>query len=196
MGYGTDAIVFLINTIFGLYILAVMLRVLLQMVRADFYNPVSQFLVKVTNPPLIPLRRIIPGFGGIDFPAIVLMLIIQYVAVLLIMLVLGVSPSFIGLIVLAVAELLKLLIYVFIFSILIQVVISWINPGAYNPVVSLLYSLNEPLMSRARRIIKPVSGFDLSPILVLIVLQLIIMLLINPVYSLGEAISVGRIQLW
>ena len=196
MGYGTDAIVFLINTIFGLYILAIMLRVLLQIVRADFYNPVSQFLVKVTNPPLIPLRRLIPGFGGIDFPAIVLMFIVQLIASLLIYLVLGASPVFIGLVVLAVAELLKLFVYVFIFSILIQVVISWINPGAYNPVVSLLYSLNEPLLSRARRIIKPISGFDLSPIVALIILQLTIFLLVNPVYKLGEAITIGRIQLW
>jgi len=196
MGYGTNAIVFLIETVFELYLLAVMLRVLLQIVRADFYNPVSQFLVKVTNPPLIPLRRIIPGFGGIDFPAIVLMLLIQLVEVLLIVLVQGVSPAFAGLVVLAIAKLLSLLANVFLFSIMIQVVISWINPGAYNPVVSLLYSLNEPLLSRARRIIPPISGFDLSPILVIILLQLIKMLLVQPVYDLGEGIAVGRIQLW
>lgn len=196
MGYGTNAIVFLIETIFGLYLVAVMLRVLLQVVRADFYNPVSQFLVKVTNPPLIPLRRIIPGFGGIDFPAIVLMLVIQLVEVLLIVLVQGASPAFTGLVILAIAKLLFLLANVFLFAILIQVVISWVNPGAYNPVVSLLYSLNEPLLSRARRILPPISGFDLSPILVLIVLQLVKMLAFQPIYDIGQGIAVGRIQLW
>jgi len=196
MGYGTNAIIFLIETIFGLYLLAVMLRMLLQVVRADFYNPVSQFLVKVTNPPLIPLRRMIPGFGGIDFPAIVLMLAIQLVEVLLIVLVQGISPVFLGLVVLAIAKLLFLLVNVFLFSILIQVVISWVNPGAYNPVVSLLYSLNEPMLSRARRILPPISGFDLSPILVMILFQLVKMLLIQPVYDVGEGIAVGRIQLW
>lgn len=196
MGYGTNAIIFLIETIFGLYLVAVMLRVLLQMVRADFYNPVSQFLVKVTNPPLIPLRRIIPGFGGIDFPAIVLMLIIQLVEVLLIVVVQGISPAFTGLVVLAIAKLLFLLTNVFLFAILIQVVISWVNPGAYNPVVSLLYSINEPILSRARRILPPISGFDLSPVIALIFLQLIKMLLIQPVYDVGEGIAVGRIQLW
>ena len=196
MGYGTNAIIFLIETIFGLYLLAVMLRMLLQVVRADFYNPVSQFLVKVTNPPLIPLRRMIPGFGGIDFPAIVLMLAIQLIEVLLIVLVQGISPVFLGLVVLAIAKLLFLLVNVFLFSILIQVVISWVNPGAYNPVVSLLYSLNEPMLSRARRILPPISGFDLSPILVMILFQLVKMLLIQPVYDVGEGIAVGRIQLW
>ena len=196
MGYGTNAIVFLIETIFGLYLVAVMLRVLLQVVRADFYNPVSQFLVKVTNPPLIPLRRIIPGFGGIDFPAIVLMLIIQFVEVFLIVLIQGVSPTITGLIILAIAKLLFLLANVFLFAILIQVVISWVNPGAYNPVVSLLYSLNEPLLSRARRLLPPISGFDLSPILVLIMLQLIKMLLFQPVYDFGINVASGKIQLW
>lgn len=196
MGYGTNAIVFLIQTLFGLYLVAVMLRVLLQVARADFYNPVSQFLVKVTNPPLIPLRRIIPGFGGIDFPAIVLMLIIQLVELFLITLIRGISPDFFGLIVLAIAELLFLLANVYLFAILIQVVISWVNPGTYNPVVSLLYSLTEPLLGRARRLLPPISGFDLSPMIALIGLQLIKMLMIQPIYDLGEGITVGRIQLW
>ena len=196
MGYGTNAIVFLIQALFGLYILAIMLRVVLQVARADFYNPVSQFLVKVTNPPLIPLRRIIPGFGGIDFPAIVLMLVIQVIELLLIVLVMGVSPAFTGLVVWGIAELLFLLANVYLFAILIQVVISWVNPGAYNPVVSLLYSITEPILGRARRLLPPISGFDLSPIIALIGLQLIKMLMIQPIYDLGEGITVGKIQLW
>ena len=136
-GYGTNAIQFLIQTVFGLYLIAVMLRVLLQVTRADFYNPVSQFLVKVTNPPLIPLRRVIPGFMGIDFAAIVLMLIIKMVEIFLIVLIKGVSVSIAGIIVLSIAELLRLLINIYFFAILIQVVISWVNPGTYNPVITL-----------------------------------------------------------
>lgn len=191
-GYGTNAIEFLIHTIFGLYLIAVMLRVLLQLSRADFYNPVSQFLVKVTNPPLIPLRRIIPGFMGIDFAAIVLMLVIKVVEIFLIVLIKGVSIKISGLVVLSIAELLRLLINVYFFAILIQVVISWVNPGTYNPVVSLLYSINEPLLSRARRLIPPISGFDLSPIVVIILLQLLSMLLIQPIADLGQGLAVGR----
>ena len=189
MGYGSNAIVFLIQTLFDLYLVAIMLRVLLQVVRADFYNPVSQFLVKVTNPPLIPLRRIIPGFAGIDFAAILLMLTIKIVELLIILFLQNVSISFPGLIVFAIAELLNLLKNVFLFTILIQVVISWINPGAYNPALSLLYSINEPLLGRARRLIPPISGFDLSPIVVLILLQLVAILLIAPIADLGKSLA-------
>jgi len=191
-GYGTNAIEFLIHTIFSMYLIAVMLRVLLQLSRADFYNPVSQFLVKVTNPPLIPLRRIIPGFLGIDFAAIVLMVVIKAAEIFLIVLIKGVSVHISGLVVLSIAELLRLLINVYFFTILIQVVISWVNPGTYNPVVSLLYSINEPLLSRARRLIPPISGFDLSPIVVIILLQLLSMLLIQPIADLGQGLAVGR----
>ncbi|MEJ2179927.1 MAG: YggT family protein [Gammaproteobacteria bacterium] len=192
-GYGTNAIEFLIHTVFGMYLVAVMLRVLLQLTRADFYNPVSQFLVKVTNPPLIPLRRIIPGFMGIDFAAIVLLVVLKALEIFLIVLIKGVSIKISGLVVISIAELLRLLINVYFFTILIQVVISWVNPGSYNPAVSLLYSINEPLLSRARRLIPPISGFDLSPIVVIILLQLLSILLIQPIADLGQGLAVGRI---
>jgi YggT family protein len=192
-GYGTNAIEFLIQTLFGLYLVAIMLRVLLQLARADFYNPVSQFLVKVTNPPLIPLRRVIPGFMGIDFAAVVLMIVIKMVEIFLIVLIKGVSVNFFGVVVLAIAELFRLLINVYFFTILIQVVLSWVNPGSYNPAVSLLYSINEPLLVRARRMIPPISGFDLSPIVVIILLQLISILLVQPIADLGQGLAVGRL---
>jgi YggT family protein len=192
-GYGTNAIEFLIQTLFGLYLVAIMLRVLLQLTRADFYNPVSQFLVKVTNPPLIPLRRVIPGFMGIDFAAVVLMIVIKMVEIFLIVLIKGVSVNFFGVVVLAIAELFRLLINVYFFTILIQVVLSWVNPGSYNPAVSLLYSINEPLLGRARRMIPPISGFDLSPIVVIILLQLISILLVQPIADLGQGLAVGRL---
>ena len=190
-GYGTQAIQFLIQTIFSMYLVAIMLRILLQMTRADFYNPVSQFLVKVTNPPLIPLRRIIPGLMGIDIAAVILMLVIMMLELFLIVLINNGSISFPGLIVISIANLLDLLLDVYFYSILIQVLISWINPGTYNPVVSLLYSINDPLLRRARRLLPPVSGFDFSPIVVVILLKLIGILLVQPIASVGRHLAVG-----
>lgn len=190
-GYAGNAGVFLIQAIFGLYLIAVMLRFILQVVRADFYNPVSQFLVKATNPPLVPMRRVIPGVMGVDVAAILLMLIIKIVEIFLISLIGGFSLSFMGLFVFAIADLLELLLNVFFFTILIQVVMSWVNPGGYNPTISLLYSINEPLLSRARRIIPPISGFDLSPIVVVILIQLLSILLIAPIKDLARAVSGG-----
>lgn len=176
MGYGTEAIVFLINVIFGTYLIAVMLRFILQLVRADFHNPVSQFLYKVTNPPLIPLRRIIPGFMGVDMASVLLMFCIQMMETFLVQLVLNNMPGFGVLLAYSFISLIKLATYVFIFAIVIQVIISWINPGVYNPVVSLLYSITEPVLKPFRRMIPPISGFDLSPLVALVVLQVSLIL--------------------
>ncbi len=179
--YVNDAGVFLVKTLFGLYIFAVLLRFLLQMVRADFYNPICQILVKVTNPALRPLRRIVPGFLGIDMAAVVLLLLLKTVELLIIQQLSGFSGDVAGLVVLGIAQLVKLVLDLFFFSILIQVILSWVNPGtSYNPGIALLHTLNEPLMRPARRILPPMSGLDLSPLLVIIVLQLLTMLLVAP----------------
>lgn len=187
--YAGNAGVFLVQTIFGLYLIAVMLRVLLQISRADFYNPVSQFLVKVTNPPLVPLRRLIPGFMGIDMAAIVLLLILQALELFLVGLVQGYTIAPLGMLVLTIVQLLNLLLNVYFFTILIQIILSWVNPGGYNPAVALLHGINEPVLSRARRLIPPISGFDLSPMLVLIAFQLIKMLFIAPIMDVGRTLA-------
>jgi YggT family protein len=188
-GYLTNPLEFLISTLFGLFITVVMLRFLLALVRADFYNPLSQILVKITNPALKPLRRLIPGLGGIDFASILLMLGLQILALALVMLLRGASLHPIGLLLLAIAELLGLLLNVYLFSILLQVIVSWINPGSYNPVMSLVYSITEPLLAPARRLIPPLSGLDLSPVIVIIGLQVLKMLLLPPLITWGLAIS-------
>ncbi|HYY15707.1 MAG TPA: YggT family protein, partial [Gammaproteobacteria bacterium] len=131
--YIADALTFLIKTVFELYILAVMLRFLLQLFRADFYNPISQFLIKITTPVLRPLRRWIPGFAGIDVAALALMAILQFIEIALIAAANGYIPGIGGLLIVSIASLLQLLIYVFIVAILIQVVLSWIAPDTYNP---------------------------------------------------------------
>ncbi len=184
--YVTNPIEFLINTLFGLYILTVMLRFLLAAVRADFYNPISQFLVKVTNPPLLPLRRILPSMGKLDTSSLVLMLALQMASFALIALLRGGSISVGALLILSCAELISLFLNVLLFSILVQVIVSWVNPGTYNPAVSLLYSLTEPVMKPCRRLVPPMSGIDLSPLVALIAIQLIKMLLLPPLYSLAS----------
>lgn len=187
--YLAASAVFLINTIFGLYLFAVMLRLLLQWARADFYNPISQFLVKVTNPPLRPLRRIIPGWGGIDFASIFLLLVLQMLEIFLANMVLGRAMPLSGLFVTSVAELLNLLLNIFLIAILVQVVMSWISPNTYNPATVLLHRLTEPVLAPARRIIPPISGVDLSPLVVLVVFQLIKFLLIAPLVDIGHRMA-------
>ncbi len=188
--YVGNAATFLVETVFFLYILLVMLRFLLQWTRANFYNPVSQFIVKATQPPLRPLRKIIPGFGGVDLAAAVLMFALKFTELWLVTGLLGITPQVGGLAILTIAELLGLLVNVFIVSILIQVIISWVNPGMSNPVMGLLHSLNEPLLAPARRVIPPISGFDLSPIAVFIFLQLVSILAVAPIRDLARSMLV------
>lgn len=184
--YFTNPLEFLFQTLAGLYILCVMLRFLLQWVHADFYNPVSQFLVKITNPPLRPLRRIIPGWAGIDFASVVLMILLQLAVLLLITLLRGAEPHLGALLAWSIAELVSLLLNVFTVTIIVQVILSWVNPGTYHPVTSLLYSLNQPLLRPAQRLIPPLGGLDLSPLAVLIGLQLARMIILPPLYSLAS----------
>lgn len=183
--YASDAATLLIQTLFGLYILVVMLRFLLQLVRADFYNPISQFIVKATQPPLGAMRRIIPGFGGIDLAALVLMFLLQCGEIWLLSAIHGNAAGAVGIGIFAVAELLKLTIYLFFFSIIVQVVLSWVNPHAHNPITALIYRLNEPILRPARRLLPPFSGVDLSPLLVLIALQLALILIVRPIRDLA-----------
>lgn len=195
-GYLTTPLQFLIGTLFSFYILAILVRFLLQQVRADFYNPVSQFLVRITNPPLRPLRRLIPGVGGVDIASLVLMFAVQIFAVALVGARVGAGylPGLIStgaiqpigtLIGLTIVELVDLTFNVFIFSILIQAVLSWVNPGAYNPVSSILHNLTEPVLGPVRRYIPPMSGLDLSPLVAILGLQVLKMLVLPPLRQLA-----------
>ena len=182
--YLSNPLIFLVQVIFGLYALVVMLRFLLQLTRADFYNPLSQFIVKATSPVLNPLRRIIPGIGGKDIASLVLAWLVLAVQTLLTLAIAGQGLAPLAALLLAIPDLLELTINIFLYSILIMVVISWINPAGHNPAISILYSLTEPLMRPARRLIPPMSGIDLSPMVVMIGLVLLKMLLIPPVKAL------------
>lgn len=189
-GYVNNAAVFLVDTLFGLYILVVLVRFLLQWLRADFYNPVSQFIITVTNPPVRFLHRFIPGFRGLDLATLLLALVLSMIKTWLLVSMIGRSATFQGLLVYSVGELLQLTIYVFIFAILIRVVLSWIAPHqGYNPALRLLYDITEPIMEPARRLIPPIAALDISPILVFIFLYLTLMLVVQPILDFGIALN-------
>ena len=182
--YVTNPVIFLIQTLFGLYILVVMLRLILQLVRADFHNPVSQFIVKATPPILRPMRRIIPPISGLDTSSLLLAWILKAVELTLVILVLGFSVSPIAPIVWALPALVETTINIFLFAIIIQAILSWINQDPYNPVHQLLHSLTRPVLGPFQRMIPPISGLDLSPIAAIIAIYLLKMLLIPPLRHL------------
>lgn len=187
--YFSNAGLYLVDALFGLYLIAIMLRFLLQLVRASFHNPICQFLVKVTNPPLVPLRRIVPGFKGIDFAAIILLFVVQLCATLLKLLIIGKSFSILLLIPVTIADLLSLMLNIFMVAIFIQVILSWVAQGTHNPLTSTLYSLTEPVLQPVRRVIPPVGGMDLSPLVVLFAIPLIKMLVVAPISNIGNLLT-------
>ena len=185
-GYFSDAGLFLLDTVLGFYTLIVLLRLLFQLTQADFYNPISQFIVKISNPPIVHLRRFIPRFWGIDFAAVVLLIILEGTRIGITALLMGHTANFSGILVLSIAELLKLSVYVMVFSIFIRAILSWVSTGGHHPIQQLLYSLTEPFLALARRVLPATSGLDLSPIVVFIVLMLVLKLLVRPLLDLGR----------
>lgn len=182
--YMTNPVIFLIDTLVSLYILAIMLRFLLQWVNAEFYNPISQFLVRITHPPIKFLRRYIPSVGKIDSSSIVLALALQMIANYIILVLKGFSISFGALTLLSFSHLLSMLINILIFAVFARAILSWINPGTFNAATSILYSLTEPLMVLCRKMIPELGGLDLSPLLAIIGLQLAKMIILPPMQEL------------
>ncbi|MCW9014230.1 MAG: YggT family protein [Gammaproteobacteria bacterium] len=156
--------VFLIDILLQLYATALLIRVILQWVRADFYNPVSQFIVKITNPPVKPLRKIIPGFWGIDIATLLLAAFVIAFKTAVVHSTLAID----FIILKTIIESIDLILNIFLYAIIIQAILSWVNPDPYNPVVQLLHNLTHPVLKHFRKLLPPISGFDLSPIFAII----------------------------
>ncbi|WP_336367376.1 YggT family protein [Marinobacter sp. C2H3] len=158
------------------YMTLVLLRFLLQLARADFYNPISQFVVKATNPLLRPLRRVIPGWGGIDGAALVLAVLVQALTLFLIIVLLtgaipGINP--IKLVVWAVLNIMDLVIKIYFAALIVTVVVSWIAPHSGHPGIQLVAQIIEPVARPVRNLIPPMGGLDLSPIVIFLILQVL-----------------------
>lgn len=186
-----NAELFLINVCFDLFLILLSVRVILCWVRADYFNPISQFVVKFTQPVINPLRRILPTYANIEFSSIVLIIVLDsFKFFLLGSIAIGLPRNLIGIILLSLADTIKLFLNTFFFAILLQAILSWIQQG-YSPVAQLLYQITSPIMRPIQRIVPPVGGFDISPIPALILLQLIIILLVNPLMTLGWGVTFG-----
>tara|TARA_R110001592_G_scaffold1911_1_gene11825 strand:- start:6046 stop:6609 length:564 start_codon:yes stop_codon:yes gene_type:complete len=163
-----------LDTLSSLYLMLILLRFILQISRADFYNPISQFIVKATNPLLIPLRRIIPSIGGIDTASIVLAILFQALVVSLKILVLSggvANPIFLS--ALSLIMVLDVLLKIYFWALIIMIVASWVAPGSGNPALVLINQMVEPLMQPFRKLLPSMGGLDLSPILVFLVIQVL-----------------------
>ena len=174
------AAIYIVQTLGSLYLLIVLLRFILQLVRADFYNPISQFIVRATQPILRPLRRVVPGFAGIDFASLVLALIVQLVVMAIIIKLMGYAlPAILQLLVWSLVGITALFLKIFFFALIISVILSWVAPHSHNPAAVLVYQLCEPVLAPIRRFLPSMGGLDLSPIFAFIALNLLDMLVVT-----------------
>ena len=175
-----EALIFLIQTAAWLFTLALLLRFLLQWARAGARNPVSDFVNAITNFAVRPVRRVVPGLWGLDLATLLLAWLVQFVELFLILELRGfelgpdAGRALLAIALLAVVNLARLMLYIVIGVVIVQAVLSWINP--YSPIAPLLNALTRPLFRPFQRVIPPVANVDLSPLFVIIACQLLLML--------------------
>jgi YggT family protein len=168
-----DAAIFIIKTLGSLYLLIVLLRFILQLVRANFYNPLCQFIVKATQPLLKPLRRIIPSMFGLDMSSLVLALIVQMLLIAVILALKGFLVDLLLLVPWALIAIFSLFLNILFYAMIISVILSWVAPGSHNPGAELVAQITEPVLAPFRRMVPNLGGLDISPIFAFIVIQLL-----------------------
>jgi YggT family protein len=174
------------QTALSLCVVAVLLRFLLQWTGADFFNPISQFLVKVTAPALNPLRKLIPGYFGLDLAALVLATLLEMTAIALAAALVGYGiPNLLLLVPWALIGIAAMLVNIYFFAILGMIVVSWVAPGSNHPAIFLLYRLTEPVMAPFRKMLPSLGGLDLSPILVFVTINILQIVLRHLAVGLG-----------
>ena len=173
----TGALIYLVSTLTDLYVAAILLRLLLQWVRAEFYNPLSQFLIKATNPVLVPARRIIPSIGKLDTASVVVMLLLELAQLVVISLLSKADFGFQFLLLFAMKKLLMTLLFTYFVLIIARVLVSWIANQSRHPLIPLIYQLTEPVLRPFSKLVPPLGGVDLSPLFALITLRFILLLL-------------------
>jgi len=166
----TQALVFVVNAVAQLYLFVLLLRILLPWLSADYRNPITQAILKITSPVVVPLRRIIPPVGRVDTATVLVAFVIQYLLIMLILLIFGKTATIGTIALTAVVDLVLLMLRLFVFAIIIRVILSWISPGGYNPALAIIHALTDRVLLPFRRIIPPLGGLDLSPLVAIILI--------------------------
>ena len=176
----TNAGVFLVQTVFGLYLMMVIIRFMLQLAKADFYNPLAQAVVKMTQPFVTILQKVMPRTGRFSLATLVLAFLVQLLLIVVVLLIAGFDlPNPMSLAVWSLIGLASQVLDLLFFAILASIVLSWLAPQTNHPGAYLLHQLTEPVMSPVRRMLPNLGGLDFSPILVFIMINLVDMLVIQ-----------------
>lgn len=177
-----SALLFLVKTVTDLYLLTFLLRFIMQWVRASYYNPFAQFVLKVTNPLVVPARRILPSVAGLDTPTLAVLFVLEVLVTWLLFALLGLSPGIVELLFYAFLRLIALVLWFYTIGAFIYVILSWFGDRGGNPLGAILGELIDPILRPARRLLPPIGGLDLSPLVVILLLQAALIALPLPVF--------------
>jgi len=188
-----QGIEFLISTLINLYVMVIILRLIFPLVRANFYNPLCQFVFTLTNPIVAQLRRFIPSIKLIDIPVLTLLLVLQCIKIILLILIRhGVFGHPIGILVWMLGDTLEQITTLYFFAIIFRVITSWIALAGYAsfaPIQEILFLITEPILLKARWIKIPITAIDFSPVFALILIKLFDIMVIYPLIRFGVALS-------
>lgn len=191
MGYFANAGVILVEVFFGLAVSLFALRVLLQLVRANFYNPVCQFFYKATNPVLMPLRKVLPPIRRLDTAGTLIVYLLECLKVWLLGMLAGIALTLPAILVLGVAETIGFVLMLYFWLILARVILSFVGQGSHHPMVPLIAQLTDPVLRPIRRVLPDLGGFDLSPLIATVAIFLARALVVAPLSDLGLALARG-----
>ena len=189
MGHLANAGALIVQALFGLVIGLFFFRFLMQGLRVDFRNPLSQFVYKLTNPVLMPLQKAVPVTKGWNLAALLVTFLLTLLETWLLYRLAGLGLPLPGLLVIALALLIQFIATALLWMIVIRAVLSFVSPDPYNPVVQMLYRLSDPILKPFQRLIPPIGGLDISPIFAVLALQLVRMLVAAPLIDVGVAMA-------
>lgn len=163
---------FLIDTVATFFVLLLLARFHFQWLRVSFHNPAAQFVLATTSWLVMPVRRIVPGIGGLDLPTLLLAWLIQALGLAAQIAIVGGEPRPLPIAAVALVDLVRLSVYILMFAVIVQAVLSWVNP--HTPMAPLFDSVTRRFLRPFRRYIPPIGGFDLTPLVLLILLQVLL----------------------
>jgi YggT family protein len=177
-----SALIFLVKTLADLYLLTFLLRFIMQWVRASYHNPLAQFVFKVTNPLVVPARRVLPSVAGLDTPTLAVLFLLEVAITFVLLRLVGASAPIPVLLLYSLLRLIALTLWLYTGALIVYVILSWLGNRGINPIAELLGDLVEPILRPARRLLPPIGGLDLSPLIVILLLQAAMIALPLPIY--------------
>jgi YggT family protein len=188
----TKTLWYLLDTVVSAYIMLLLLRLFLQRLHANYYNPLCQFVIRITSPVVKPLQHWLPTWHGMDLAVLTLVVLLTIIKYLLCgWMIYAKFPHLTGLFVVCSGDLLENLIHLFLYLIVGRVILSWMHNAQLAPILEVLYQLTEPFLKRVRKVLPPLRGVDISPLVMILILQLTVITWIYPMKEYGLKIALG-----